>query len=80
MLCVMSCKHRGKMKRNWNLLKNSLGFHFSLINIIPMIALAMGKKNKKKETVNSGVRNLPLEHSGSFLLTHNRYCTEGHNQ
>lgn len=31
------------------LLKNSLGFHFSLINIIPMIALAVKTGRKKKE-------------------------------
>lgn len=72
---------RKNEKDLWNLLKNSLGFHFSLINIIPMIALAVKERKGERKPVNSGVRNLPQEHTqGSFLLTHNRHCTEGHNQ
>lgn len=83
----MACKQRKNEKELPNLLKKSLGFHFSLINIIPMIALAVKKGERNSELcIGPMICNLTLERSQtsmavvSFPLTYNRHCAEWHNQ
>lgn len=82
MLWVLNCKHRGKMKGTVELTQKFLGLPFFFNKYNSYDCTSYEKKKRK------GERNSELwsqesptgTHSGSFLLTHNRHCTEGHNQ